>query len=217
MASLGITPPKKQRVGTVLYVALEGQYLGAVTVADTVRSNAAETLQALHESGVEKTVMLTGDNETAAAHYAKLCGVTEYHAGLLPQDKVTHLEQMLAARSEKQTVAFVGDGVNDAPVLTAADVGIAMGGVGSDAAVEAADAVLLDDDISKLPALLGIAKKTCVIAKENIAFALAVKGVCLVLGALGYAPMWLAIFADVGVAVLAILNATRARSWKEKV
>lgn len=217
MASLGITPPKKQRVGTVLYVALEGKYLGAVTVADTVRSSAAETLQALHENGVEKTVMLTGDNETAAAHYAKLCGVTEYHAELLPQDKVEHLEQMLAARSEKQTVAFVGDGVNDAPVLTAADVGIAMGGVGSDAAVEAADAVLLNDDISKLPALLGIAKKTCVIAKENIAFALAVKGVCLILGALGYAPMWLAIFADVGVAVLAILNATRARSWKEKV
>ena len=154
--------------------------------------------------------MLTGDNEASAGQCAAACGISEYNARLLPQDKVSHVEALLAQKQGKQTLAFVGDGVNDAPVLTIADVGIAMGGVGSDAAVEAADAVILNDDIEKLPNLLRIAKRTCRIAGENIAFALAVKGVCLILGAFGLASMWLSVFADVGVAVLAILNDLRA-------
>lgn len=210
MEAFGITPPELNRVGTVLHVAHGGHYLGAIVVADTLRENAAPTLEALRGQGVERTVMLTGDNALAAEYYAKQCGVTEYRAQLLPQDKVAELEKLLQSRQTGEKVAFVGDGVNDAPVLTAADVGIAMGGVGSDAAVEAADVVLLNDDFSKLPRLLRVAKRTCRIAKQNIVFALAVKAVCMVLGALGYAPMWLAIFADVGVAVLAILNALRA-------
>ena len=194
----------------MLHVAYGGAYLGAIVVADTLRENAAQTLKTLHEQGVARTVMLTGDNARSAEYYAKQCGVTDYRAQLLPQDKVEELEKLLQARQKGEKVAFVGDGVNDAPVLTAADVGIAMGGVGSDAAVEAADVVLLNDDFSKLPRLLRLAKRTCRIAKQNIAFALLVKAVCMILGALGYAPMWLAIFADVGVAVLAILNALRA-------
>lgn len=210
MESLGITPMERNRVGTVLHVAYGGVYLGAIVVADTLRENAAQTLKTLHDQGVARTVMLTGDNARSAEYYAKQCGVTDYRAQLLPQDKVEELEKLLQARQKGEKVAFVGDGVNDAPVLTAADVGIAMGGVGSDAAVEAADVVLLNDDFSKLPRLLRLAKRTCRIAKQNIAFALLVKAVCMILGALGYAPMWLAIFADVGVAVLAILNALRA-------
>lgn len=209
METEGINPPALDRVGTLLYVAVDGQYLGAITVADAPRDGAKETLEALHRAGVRRTVMLTGDNERSAEHYARLLGVKEYRAQLLPQDKVGELEKLLAARSGGETVAFVGDGVNDAPVLTAADTGIAMGGVGSDAAVEAADVVLLNDDITKLPLLLKTARRTCRIAKQNIAFALAVKAACMILGAFGYAPMWLAIFADVGVAVLAILNALR--------
>lgn len=207
LESLGIHFPEISEVGTTVYIAVDGVYLGAITVADTARKNVRETINALHAFGVKKTMMLTGDNERSAAHYAKICGVKEYRAQLLPQDKVAIFETL--PKKKNETVAFVGDGVNDAPVLTAADVGIAMGGVGSDAAVEAADAVLLNDDISKLPMLFRIAKRTCAIARQNIAFALSVKAVCLILGALGYAPMWLAIFADVGVAVLAILNALR--------
>lgn len=207
LESLGIHFPEISEVGTTVYIAVDGVYLGAITVADTARKNVRKTINALHAFGVKKTMMLTGDNERSAAHYAKICGVKEYRAQLLPQDKVAIFETL--PKKKNETVAFVGDGVNDAPVLTAADVGIAMGGVGSDAAVEAADAVLLNDDISKLPMLFRIAKRTCAIARQNIAFALSVKAVCLILGALGYAPMWLAIFADVGVAVLAILNALR--------
>ena len=207
LESLGIHFPEISEVGTTVYIAVDGVYLGAITVADTARKNVRETINALHAFGVKKTMMLTGDNERSAAHYAKICGVKEYRAQLLPQNKVAIFETL--PKKKNETVAFVGDGVNDAPVLTAADVGIAMGGVGSDAAVEAADAVLLNDDISKLPMLFRIAKRTCAIARQNIAFALSVKAVCLILGALGYAPMWLAIFADVGVAVLAILNALR--------
>lgn len=211
MRENGMVPEEYDQPGTVIYVAYDGAYLGMILVADTLREGAAETMQTLYAQGIGKTVMLTGDNEHSAAYFAAHCGVTEYHAKLLPQDKVSLLEDILKGQKKNGTVAFLGDGVNDAPVLTAADVGIAMGGVGSEAAVEAADAVLLKDDITKLPILLRIAKKTTSIAKENIVFALAVKGVCLILGALGYAPMWLAIFADVGVAVLAIINAFRAQ------
>ena len=204
MEQLGVALPGESFVGTVLYVAKNGQYLGTIVLGDTLRDGTAETIRKLHGMGVRKAVMLTGDREEAAAAVAKEAGLDEFHAQLLPQDKVALVEQ------RQETVAFVGDGVNDAPVLTVADVGIAMGGVGPDAAVEAADAVLLKDDLSGLPKLLHVARKTCRIAKENIILALSVKGVCLVLGALGYAPMWLAIFADVGVAMLAILNSLRA-------
>lgn len=211
MESIGVSVEETDHIGTAVYVAYDGAYLGMIAVADTLRSGANETLEALKARGVDRMVMLTGDNERSAAYYAERSGIGEYHAQLLPQDKVSFFEKLLNERKEDEAVAFVGDGVNDAPVLTAADVGIAMGGVGSEAAVEAADAVLLKDDITKLPLLLRIAKHKTAIAKQNIAFALAVKGVCLILGALGYAPMWLAIFADVGVAVLAILNAFRTQ------
>ena len=204
MAQLGVEVPAEIFAGTTLYVAKDGNYLGTIVLGDTLREGTAETIRKLHSMGVHKAVMLTGDREEAAAAVAKEAGLDEFHAQLLPQDKVALVEQ------RQETVAFVGDGVNDAPVLTVADAGIAMGGVGSDAAVEAADAVLLKDDLSRLPQLLHVARKTCRIAKENIIFALGVKAVCLVLGALGYAPMWLAIFADVGVAMLAILNSLRA-------
>ncbi|MBQ3356643.1 MAG: cadmium-translocating P-type ATPase [Oscillospiraceae bacterium] len=209
MASVGVTAEESEEIGTHVYVAYAGTYLGMLTVADSLRGGVTQTLHTLAAQGIERTVMLTGDNERSAAYYAAQSGVKEYHAQLLPQDKVSFFERILNEEGKNGAVAFVGDGVNDAPVLTAADVGIAMGGVGSEAAVEAADAVLLKDDVTKLPILMRIAKKKTAIAKQNIAFALIVKGVCLVLGALGYAPMWLAIFADVGVAVLAILNAFR--------
>lgn len=209
MERFGVDVPETA-AGTVVYVAADSAYLGAIVVGDQPRENVRETMHALHAVGVKKTVMLTGDHEAAARECAERCGLREYRAQLLPQDKVEAVQELLHARPTSEAVAFVGDGVNDAPVLTAADVGIAMGGVGSDAAVEAADAVILNDEIGKLPALLKIARRTCAIAKQNIAFALTVKGACLILGALGYAPMWLAIFADVGVAVLAILNAFRA-------
>lgn len=208
MEKLGITPPETDGIGTTIYVAFDGRLLGTVLVGDSLREDVPETLKVLKQRGITQTVMLTGDNTHSADHYAKLGGVDTYRAQLLPQEKVEAVETLL---NEGKTVAFIGDGVNDAPVLTMASVGIAMGGVGSDAAVEAADAVILNDDLGRLPDLLAIAKKTCAIAKQNIAFALTVKGICLLLGALNYAPMWLAIFADVGVSVLAILNALRAQ------
>lgn len=210
MEKCGVTLPELDEAGTVLFVAAEGECLGAIVIGDKPREGAPEMLETLHKHGVRRTVMLTGDNKASAKQCAQACGITEFHAQLLPQDKVTHVEALLAEEKGKGALAFVGDGVNDAPVLTMADVGIAMGGVGSDAAVEAADAVILNDDITKLPALLRIAKRTCLIAKENIVFALAVKAVCLVLGAFGIASVWMSVFADVGVAVIAILNALRA-------
>lgn len=210
MEKCGVTLPELDEAGTVLFVAVEGECLGAIVIGDKPRQGVPEMLKALHKHGVKKTVMLTGDNKASAKLCAQSCGITEYHAQLLPQDKVTHVEALLAEENGRGALAFVGDGVNDAPVLTMADVGIAMGGVGSDAAVEAADAVILNDDITKLPTLMRIAKRTCLIAKENIVFALAVKAVCLALGAFGIASVWMSVFADVGVAVIAILNALRA-------
>lgn len=200
--------------GTVVYVAQDGEYLGAIVVADTARPGLRETMERLKRCGVKKTVMLTGDIPRTAKAVAEAGGIDEYHPRLLPQDKVTQLQSLLERSDPSGTVMFAGDGVNDAPVLALADVGIAMGGVGSDAAVEAADVVILNDEIDKLPKIIRIAKKTTRIDKENIIFALGVKAVILVLGALGYAPMWLAIFADVGVAVLAILNALRTMRCK---
>ena len=210
MEKCGVTLPEIDEAGTVLFVAAEGECLGAIVIGDKPREGVPEMLETLHKHGVRRTVMLTGDNKASAQQCAQACGITEFRAQLLPQDKVTHVETLLAEEKSKGALASVGDGVNDAPVLTMADVGIAMGGVGSDAAVEAADAVILNDDITKLPALLRIAKRTCLIAKENIVFALAVKAVCLVLGAFGIASVWMSVFADVGVAVIAILNALRA-------
>ena len=210
MEKCGVTLPEIDEAGTVLFVAAEGECLGAIVIGDKPREGVPEMLETLHKNGVWRTVMLTGDNKASAQQCAQACGITEFRAQLLPQDKVTHVEALLAEEKSKGALAFVGDGVNDAPVLTMADVGIAMGGVGSDAAVEAADAVILNDDITKLPALLRIAKRTCLIAKENIVVALAVKAACLVLGAFGIASVWMSVFADVGVAVIAILNALRA-------
>lgn len=212
MESLSLQAPEMDTPGTILYLARGGVCIAAIVVGDQLRQQTVPMLQEVRRCGVDMTVMLTGDRESAAAHFASQCGIDHYCAELLPQDKVTQLEALRAAH--RGAVAYCGDGMNDAPVLAVADVGIAMGGIGSEAAIEAADVVMLKDDIGALPTLLCIARRTCTIARENIVFALTVKAVCLVLGALGYAPMWLAIFADVGVAVLAICNALRAMRLK---
>ncbi len=200
--------------GTVLHVAVDGSYLGHVEIADAPKEDAAEAIRDLHGAGVKKIVMLTGDREAVAASVAKNLGIDEYRAQLLPQDKVSEVERLLSQESDGRKLAFVGDGINDAPVLTRADVGIAMGALGSDAAIEAADVVLMDDRPSNIAKAISIARKTMAIVRENIVFALGVKLVVLVLAALGIANMWLAVFADVGVAVIAILNAMRCMRVK---
>ena len=208
MDALNIAVPSDlQLKGTTVLVACDGVYVGVILVADQVKVGAKEALAKLKAVGVGKTVMLTGDGDAPAAAVAKELGVDEYHSKLLPADKVTLLEQLL---EQERPVAFVGDGVNDAPVLTRADVGIAMGAMGSDAAIEAADVVLMEDDLRKLPLAMTIARKTLRIVRENIVFALAVKALCLVFSAVGIANMWWAIFADVGVMVLCVCNAIRA-------
>ena len=208
MDALNIAVPSDlQLKGTTVLVACDGVYVGVILVADQVKVGAKEALAKLKAVGVGKTVMLTGDGDAPAAAVAKELGVDEYHSKLLPADKVTLLEQLL---EQERPVAFVGDGVNDAPVLTRADVGIAMGAMGSDAAIEAADVVLMEDDLRKLPLAMAIARKTLRIVRENIVFALAVKALCLVFSAVGIANMWWAIFADVGVMVLCVCNAIRA-------
>lgn len=208
MDALNIAVPSDLNLnGTTVLVACDGVYVGVILVADQVKVGAKEALSKLKSVGVGKTVMLTGDGDAPAAAVAKELGVDEYHSKLLPVDKVTLLEQLL---EQERPVAFVGDGVNDAPVLTRADVGIAMGAMGSDAAIEAADVVLMEDDLRKLPLAMAIARKTLRIVRENIVFALAVKALCLVFSAVGIANMWWAIFADVGVMVLCVCNAIRA-------
>ena len=208
MDALNIAVPSDLNLnGTTVLVACDGVYVGVILVADQVKAGAKEALTKLKAVGVGKTVMLTGDGDAPAAAVAKELGVDEYHSKLLPADKVTLLEQLL---EQERPVAFVGDGVNDAPVLTRADVGIAMGAMGSDAAIEAADVVLMEDDLRKLPLAMAIARKTLRIVRENIVFALAVKALCLVFSAVGIANMWWAIFADVGVMVLCVCNAIRA-------
>lgn len=208
MDALNVAVPSDLNLnGTTVLVACNGVYVGAILVADQVKVGAKEALSKLKSVGVGKTVMLTGDGDAPAAAVAKELGVDEYHSKLLPADKVTLLEQLL---EQERPVAFVGDGVNDAPVLTRADVGIAMGAMGSDAAIEAADVVLMEDDLRKLPLAMAIARKTLRIVRENIVFALAVKALCLVFSAVGIANMWWAIFADVGVMVLCVCNAIRA-------
>ncbi len=208
MDALNIAVPSDLNLnGTTVLVACDGVYVGVILVADQVKAGAKEALAKLKAVGVGKTVMLTGDGDAPAAAVAKELGVDEYHSKLLPADKVTLLEQLL---EQERPVVFVGDGVNDAPVLTRADVGIAMGAMGSDAAIEAADVVLMEDDLRKLPLAMAIARKTLRIVRENIVFALAVKALCLVFSAVGIANMWWAIFADVGVMVLCVCNAIRA-------
>ncbi len=209
MKRLGITAEDCHKVGTVVHIALDGEYAGHILIADELKGNAREAMKALTKAGVRRTVMLTGDKENVAQAVASEVGISEYHAGLLPADKVGHVEKLLASSTEKDRLAFVGDGINDAPVLGRADIGIAMGALGSDAAIEAADVVLMDDDPLKIAKAIRIAKKCMRIVYENIYFAIGVKLACLLLGALGIANMWLAIFADVGVMVICVLNAIR--------
>ncbi|WP_223453370.1 heavy metal translocating P-type ATPase [Faecalibacterium prausnitzii] len=215
MAKLGLTVPEITEPGTIVHVAVEGRYAGYLLIADVVKPHSAAAIRGLKQAGVRKTVMLTGDAEPVAKAVSAELGLDEYHAGLLPGDKVDQIETLLAAKQPKENLAFVGDGINDAPVLSRADVGIAMGALGSDAAIEAADVVLMDDDPAKIALAMRIARRTLRIVYQNIVFALAIKFACLVLGALGLASMWTAIFADVGVMVLAVLNATRALYTKD--
>ena len=212
MEKLGLAPVQPQQAGTVVFVAVDGVYAGWILLGDVVKEHAEAAIRGLKAEGVAKTVMLTGDAEAAARQVADSLGVDEMHSQLLPADKVQWVERLLAERKDGRLLAFVGDGINDAPVLARADIGIAMGALGSDAAIEAADVVLMDDDPAKIALAMRISRRTLRIVYENIVFALAVKAVCLVLGAIGIANMWLAIGADVGVMVLAVLNATRALS-----
>ena len=217
MERLGLSAPAVSETGTVVHVAIDGRYAGCLLIADVVKPHSAEAIRALKTAGVRKTVMLTGDAEPVAKAVSAQLGLDEYHAGLLPGDKVDQIETLIAAKKSKENLAFVGDGINDAPVLSRADVGIAMGALGSDAAIEAADVVLMDDDPAKIALAMRIARRTLRIVYENIVFALAVKFACLLLGAIGMASMWTAIFADVGVMVIAVLNATRALYTKDLV
>ena len=217
MERLGLSAPAVSETGTVVHVAIDGRYAGYLLIADVVKPHSAEAIRALKAAGVRKTVMLTGDAEPVAKAVSAQLGLDEYHAGLLPGDKVDQIETLIAAPKSKENLAFVGDGINDAPVLSRADVGIAMGALGSDAAIEAADVVLMDDDPAKIALAMRIARRTLRIVYENIVFALAVKFACLLLGAIGMASMWTAIFADVGVMVIAVLNATRALYTKDLV
>ena len=200
--------------GTTVYVARDGRFIGTIVISDTVKEGAKEAIEALKQAGVKKTVMLTGDRRAVGEAVAARLGLDEVHAELLPGDKVIEVEKLLETETGKEKVAFVGDGINDAPVLSRADIGIAMGSMGSDAAIEAADVVLMDDDPRKIAAVVRISRKTMVIVKENIVFALGVKALVLLMGAVGVATMWEAVFADVGVSVIAILNAMRALRTK---
>jgi Cd2+/Zn2+-exporting ATPase len=209
MHKLGIEHEDCEHVGTVLHVVLDGVYSGHIVIADEIKENSKEAMAALKASGVEKLVMLTGDAENVAKSVAKEVGLTDYRAQLLPADKVSCVEELLKECTGNKRLAFVGDGINDAPVLSRADIGIAMGALGSDAAIEAADVVLMDDDPKKIAKAIKISRKCINIVKQNIVFTLGVKIVCLILAALGIANMWVAIIADVGVMILAVLNAIR--------
>lgn len=209
MKKLGIEYHDCSHVGTIVHVAIDGKYAGHILISDVIKEHAAEAIAALKKSGIEKIVMLTGDAKNVADHVAAQLGIDEVCSELLPGDKVEKVEELLTKKSEKDKLAFVGDGINDAPVLSRADIGIAMGALGSDAAIEAADIVLMDDDPLKISKAIRISRKCIRIVYENIYFAIGIKVICLVLGALGIANMWFAIFADVGVMILAVLNAIR--------
>lgn len=210
MKRLGVEYKDCSHVGTIVHVAIDGSYAGHILISDVLKPNAKASIAALKKAGISKTVMLTGDAKSVAERVAEELGISEVHSELLPADKVTKVEELLEAKTERKKLAFVGDGINDAPVLSRADIGIAMGALGSDAAIEAADVVLMDDDPLKIAKAIKIARKCIRIVYQNIYFAIGVKLVCLLLGAVGIANMWLAIFADVGVMVLAVLNAIRA-------
>ena len=209
MKRMGVDYSECKGTGTVVHLAIDGAYAGHILISDRVKANAKTAMEALHRAGVKKTVMLTGDAKAVAEQVAAEVGIEEVHSELLPADKVTEVEQLLSRKKDRENLAFVGDGINDAPVLTRADIGIAMGAMGADAAIEAADVVLMDDDPSKIAKAIRIAKKCMRIVYENIYFAIGIKLICLLLGAVGIANMWVAIFADVGVMVIAVLNAIR--------
>ena len=209
MESLNLPYEETQQIGTIVHVAVDGAYAGYILIADVVKEQAKEAIAALKAAGVKKTVMLTGDARLTAEHVAGQLGLDEVKSELLPGDKVEAVESLLTRKGPKENLAFVGDGINDAPVLSRADIGVAMGALGSDAAIEAADIVLMDDNPMKLALAIRISRKCLAIVYQNIVFALAVKAACLLLGAVGLANMWIAIFADVGVMVLAVLNAIR--------
>ena len=215
MEANGIAAAMNETKTTVLHIAIDGEYRGSIEVEDTIKEDSVEAIQRIKELGVAHTVMLTGDREEVAAHIAREAGLDEYHAGLLPEGKIDFLRSYLDEAPKGEKVAFVGDGINDAPALIRSDVGIAMGAMGSDAAIEAADIVFMDDKLSRLADGIGISRKTMRIVYQNIVFALGVKLLVLVLAALGIANMWEAIFADVGVSVIAILNAMRALKVKQ--
>ena len=210
MKKLGVEYTDCHKVGTIVHVAIDGRYEGHIVISDVIKPTSREAIKALHKAGVEKTIMLTGDARNVAEQVAAELGIDEVYSELLPSDKVEKVEQILAEKGEKEKLAFVGDGINDAPVLRRADIGIAMGALGSDAAIEAADIVLMDDDPLKISKAIKISRKCLRIVYENIYFAIGIKVICLILGALGIANMWAAIFADVGVMVIAVLNAIRA-------
>lgn len=215
MDKLGVEYTACDKVGTVVYVAVDGKYCGYILISDALKPTSVSAVKAMKDCGVRKTVMLTGDSKKVADAVAKELGADEVYSELLPADKVSQVERLLADKGKKEKLAFVGDGINDAPVLSRADIGIAMGALGSDAAIEAADIVLMDDDPMKISKAIKISSKCLRIVNENIYFALGVKALCLILGAVGIANMWVAIFADVGVMVIAVLNAIRALSVKK--
>lgn len=210
MNKIGVDITEKHPEGTVVYMAIDNQYAGCIVISDVIKETSKAAIQSLKSQGIKETIMLTGDTKQTATKVAKEIGIDRVYSELLPADKVEKVEEILQNKGEKEKVAFVGDGINDAPVLSRVDIGIAMGALGSDAAIEAADIVLMDDDPAKISLAMKISLKTLRIVKENIVFALAVKFICLILGAFGIANMWLAIFADVGVMVIAVINATRA-------
>ena len=215
MEKLGVDCMECHSVGTVVHMAVNGKYAGHILISDQIKPHAKEAIAALKKCGVKKTIMLTGDRREAARQVAEELGIDEVHSELLPGDKVAQVEKLLDEKGEKEKLAFVGDGINDAPVLSRADIGIAMGALGSDAAIEAADIVLMDDDPLKISKAIRISRKCLRIVYENIYFAIGVKVLCLILGALGIANMWAAIFADVGVMIIAVLNAIRALNVKK--
>ena len=214
MRKLGISYQDCHSVGTIIHMAIDGKYAGHIVISDVVKPHSGEAIAALKKSGVAKTVMLTGDSKRVADQVAAELGIDEVHSELLPGDKVDEVEKLLAQKGSREKLAFVGDGINDAPVLSRADIGIAMGAMGSDAAIEAADVVLMDDDPLQIAKAIGISRKYIGIVRQNIVFSLVVKFACLALTALGYANMWAAIFADVGVMIIAVLNAIRALKYK---
>ena len=216
MKEYGIKYKKSNDIGTVLYVAIANEFAGTITIFDKIKEDSYKALKAFRENQVEKIVMLTGDHENISKHVAEKLGLDEYHAELLPQEKVELVEKLMTEKSETGKLIFIGDGINDAPVLAISDIGVAMGGVGSDAAIEASDVVIMTDEPSKLAKAMKISKKTLRIVKQNIVLAITVKIIVLILSAFGLASMWAAVFADVGVTVLAIFNAFRILKIKNK-